>query len=98
MVGDKVIKELCDLALNEKRESDQAFRYGGEEFFLLLPYTKKEAAIAFAKRLHKKIQALKIENVGQVTVSMGVVSYRSKESVDSLLKRADRMMYDAKEA
>jgi diguanylate cyclase (GGDEF)-like protein/PAS domain S-box-containing protein len=98
MVGDQVLEELSALVLKEKRDSDQAFRYGGEEFVLLLPETSKEAALKFAKRLHKKIQSLQVQEVKQITVSIGLVSYHGKESVDEVMKRADALMYEAKHA
>jgi len=98
MVGDQVLKELSTLVLKEKRDSDQAFRYGGEEFVLLLPKTRKDAALKFARRLMKVIPTLQVEKVKEITVSMGLVSYQGKESVDEVIKRADALMYEAKRA
>ncbi len=98
LVGDDTLKRLTKLIVDDKRSSDLIYRYGGEEFFILLPKTPLDGAIKLAKRLHKLIQELKIPKVGLITVSMGVVEYQISETVDDLIKRVDDFMYQAKEA
>ncbi|MFP4478284.1 MAG: GGDEF domain-containing protein [Candidatus Izemoplasmatales bacterium] len=97
LVGDDVLKGLADLVKEEKRSDDIVCRYGGEEFFLLLPETENDNAIKVAKRLHKKIKKMDIPKVGHITVSMGVVTYQDEETIDEIVKRADDLMYEAKE-
>jgi len=98
LTGDKVLEELASVVLEDKRESDSVYRYGGEEFFIVLPKTKKESALKVARRLHKKIQHLEIDPVDQITVSMGVVSFEVGEEVDDVIHRADDLMYEAKQS
>ena len=78
------------------KDNDLVYRYGGEEFFILLKNTELKGAVQLAKRLHKLISDLKIPKVGHITVSMGVVEYGKDESVDDVIKRVDDLMYDAK--
>lgn len=98
LVGDDTLRRLARLVLEDKRANDIAYRYGGEEFFILLPDTNLENAVKVAKRVHDLIAKMHIPKVGHITVSMGVVEHQGKESVDELIKRADELMYDAKES
>ncbi|MFU8793632.1 MAG: GGDEF domain-containing protein [Acholeplasmataceae bacterium] len=96
LVGDDVLKRLTKMILEDKRYEDQVFRFGGEEFFLLLPNTNLKGAVQLAERLHKLIQKMKIPKVNHITVSMGVVAYVKHEGVDAMIKRVDDLMYEAK--
>jgi len=98
LVGDDVLKKMVELVIEEKRSDDVVCRYGGEEFFLLLPKTRENDAIKVAKRIHEKIKTMDIPKVGHITVSMGVVTYQENETIDEVVKRADDLMYEAKEA
>lgn len=98
LIGDDTLRRLTSLINEDKRSNDLVYRYGGEEFFILLKNTELKGAIQLAKRLHKLISDLKIPKVGHITVSMGVVEYGKDESVDDVIKRVDDLMYDAKEA
>jgi diguanylate cyclase (GGDEF)-like protein len=98
LVGDDVLKMLTKLIMEDKRSSDFIYRYGGEEFFLVLPHTNIDGAAKAAQRLHQLISELSIPKVGHITVSMGVVEYQSNESIDDVIKRVDDLMYQAKKA
>jgi len=98
LIGDDTLRRLTSLINEDKRSNDLVYRYGGEEFFILLKNTELKGAVQLAKRLHKLISDLKIPKVGHITVSMGVVEYGKDESVDDVIKRVDDLMYDAKEA
>lgn len=98
LVGDNVLRILSDLVTRKIRKQDLAYRYGGEEFFIVLPKTKLDDAIQIAKRLHENIQEKEMPDVKQVTVSMGVVCYQENESIDDVVKRVDDLLYDAKRA
>lgn len=98
LVGDNVLRLLADLITKKIRKQDHAYRYGGEEFFIVLPKTKLDDAVQIARRLHKQIQDIIIPDVGHVTVSMGVVSSKPGESIDDVVKRVDDLLYDAKRA
>lgn len=96
LVGDDVLKRLTKLIIEDKRSNDKVYRYGGEEFFILLPKTKLNGATKLAIRLLELIRDFKIPKVGHITVSMGVAEFQGKESIDDLIKRVDDLMYDAK--
>ena len=98
LVGDDVLKMLTKLIMEDKRSSDFIYRYGGEEFFLVLPHTNIGGALKAAERLHQLISELNIPKVGHITLSMGVVEYQSNESIDDVIKRVDDLMYQAKKA
>jgi len=98
LVGSRLLHEIGDALKAHCRLIDFAFRYGGDEFVLLLPQTSKENALNVARRLHKLIREtswLAAEGLNiHVTGSMGVASYpvdsRTKEG---LLHLADEAMY-----
>ncbi len=80
------------------REGDQLGRWGGEEFLVLVPGTDLNGASEFAERLRAKVEATGFGLREPVTVSLGVAECNSGDSLKSLLARADRAMYRAKEA
>lgn len=96
LVGDEVLKKVTHIINEDKRHKDQIFRFGGEEFFLILPNTKIDGAIKVAHRLHEIIGGLKVPKVGHISVSMGVVEYFENETIDDSIKRVDDLMYEAK--
>ncbi len=103
--GDCILKNVSELIKNELREYDIACRYGGEEFFIILPQTKLSEAAAVAQRLRKVIEEAKINikdsgAVGvsyiKITVSIGVCSYSEDLNEDSFVQKADKALYEAK--
>ena len=101
-VGDMVLKQLADLIIQHSRSSELAARFGGEEFVVLMPETEPQSAIAAAKRFREVVEAtsFKINTAGDTikkTVSIGVASlHPDGDSAESLLKRADEALYEAK--
>lgn len=98
--GDKVLVELSDTIRDCMRNIDLGFRYGGEEFSLILPETSPKGAIAVAERIRSKFAA-KIfypneNDAASVTVSIGVTYYLPGEMREQVVRRADRNMYMAK--
>ena len=98
LMGSKLLGEIGDMIKANCRMIDFAFRYGGDEFVLLLPQTSKENAFIVARRLHKMIREamwLKKDKVNvRVTSSVGVASYPSDaKSKAELLHLADEAMY-----
>ena len=100
-VGDQVLRLLADMLRGGIRESDMVGRYGGEEFFIVLPSTKLQRAAELAARLCRTIRETDID-VGEkihLTVSLGVAEYRhSEENWQKFLSRADMALYAAKNA
>ncbi len=98
--GDAVLQHFAMMIRNETRQIDSAGRVGGEEFALLLPGANGDAALAFAERLRLKTTQIPFIHEGKVipvTVSIGVAVTDSPETANSLLARADKALYQAKE-
>lgn len=95
-LGDKVLKELGKLFKKQIRRPGQAFRYGGEEFVVLLPRTGQKEALILAERLRQCAQSdLPYDNV---TISVGAVSLQQGgfECADQFFEAGDRALYRAK--
>ena len=78
------------------RAQDQAFRYGGEEFSVLMPDTDAPAALASAERLRGRVATPSSEAMMGLTASFGIAIWRTDDSADALFGRADRALYRAK--
>ena len=99
-VGDVALKHLSRIMKSEKRENDIAARYGGDEFFLLLPATGPAEAEALAKRIMKQTRNVNRETEGRemTSVSMGIVSCpEDGADISNLRAKADKALYRAKE-
>ena len=100
--GDSVLRVLSNVIMKNLRVSDTAYRYGGEEFTVLLPETEGKNAVVVADRLRKDFEEVTlspgVESIVQMTVSVGVSRYIPDEQVSTFLKRVDGAMYKAKKA
>jgi diguanylate cyclase (GGDEF)-like protein len=101
LMGSKLLGEIGQAIKDKCRLIDLAFRYGGDEFVVLLPQTSKENAIGVAHRLHKLIREtvwLKDANLNvNITASVGVASYPTDSRTKTeLLHLADEAMYNVK--
>ena len=98
--GDKVLQEIGKIITACLRRMDTAYRYGGEEFTILLPETKAAEAITVAERIRIGISNLKFKPVSgkqvSITVSIGVTEYIKDESISDFVQRADKAMYLSK--
>ncbi|WP_309373715.1 diguanylate cyclase [Rhodoferax sp.] len=101
-VGDQVIKRVANAARDAVRELDLVGRIGGEEFAILLPEASMGQAIMTAERLREQIANLVFDHEGHTigfTASFGVTQIGDGDKgIDTLLQRADQMMYAAKAA
>ena len=99
--GDKVLVKIGQIIQSCLRTMDTAFRYGGEEFTVILPETTAEEANNVANRIRTAVEFENFfpepENVVTVTISVGVTEYYNKESLSAFIKRADQAMYLSKE-
>jgi two-component system cell cycle response regulator len=100
--GDEVLKQLAQILKDEAREIDRVGRYGGEEFMLLLPGTVLDAAVTFAERVRKRIEAhtFTFDNgTLKRTASFGVsgLPHPKVDQSDALVRTADDALYVAKE-
>ena len=102
--GDHALKSLADIFRSETRESDLSFRYGGDEFAILLPATDLCAAQCTAERIGRKLRAAPIETFYlddgntplRPELSIGVAEYLPGDTEADLLQRADTHLYHAK--
>ena len=98
LAGSKLLAEIGDVLRANCRLIDFAFRYGGDEFVILLPQTSKESACGVARRLHKLIREmhwLRSEGLDvRLTTSAGVAAYPTDAKTKAeLLHLADEAMY-----
>ena len=95
LVGDDVLIKLVSIINDDKRSKDHVFRYGGDEFFILLPNTDLAAANKVAKRLTTLVGETHFPKVNHVTISVGVAEYQHQD-VDGFIHMLDGLMYQAK--
>lgn len=94
--GDRVLAQFGDLLLKHKRHTDLAFRFGGEEFIMVLPETGADAAAHVAEDIRQRVETETWNSVGRITVSIGVAEVIRHDSVDDWMKRGDFALYHAK--
>jgi len=101
-VGDQVLRLVAMTMNNCVRSDDLAARYGGEEFAVIMPQTEMRQALKVAENMRRMIEARDLlkrstnEKLGNLTVSIGAASYRAGDSESSLIERADKCLYQAK--
>lgn len=94
--GDRVLVKLASVVEANLRETDRLGRWGGEEFIVLSTGTTRSGARKMAERLRLSIAETPFEEVGTVTVSIGIASCRPGDTAHTLIDRADQAMYHAK--
>jgi diguanylate cyclase (GGDEF)-like protein len=78
------------------RESDLFARWGGEEFVLLFSNTNLQNALNSSENFRRIIEKLEHKSAGAVTVSFGLTEYKEGDTLESMFKRADDALYEAK--
>lgn len=101
LAGDQVIRVVAQKMVINVRPTDLLVRFGGEEFIIVLPMTDLAGARIVAERVCRSVrQAQVVDGVGNrlppVTISIGIAQMAENESQDSLIERADQVMYKAK--
>lgn len=96
LIGDEVLIMLSKTIEQHTRESDLFARWGGEEFVLLFNNTNLEAATKLAENFRKMIESLQHPSAGNITISFGVTQYKQDDTRQSMFKRADDALYEAK--
>lgn len=100
LCGDAVLKKLGEIFIATVRVCDSVYRYGGEEFCLLMPETSREGAIPVIQRLLEAIRSAYVpwqEHLVRITVSIGGAAYPDHAAEKTtLLHRADQALYQAK--
>ncbi|MDP2795403.1 MAG: diguanylate cyclase [Sulfurisoma sp.] len=96
--GDRVLRTVAGTLQKNTRATDVAARLGGDEFVMLLPETGREAAGAIAAKLQQQLAHQMQKGNWPVTGSFGVATFMTPpESIDELMKQADKLMYGAKQ-
>ena len=96
LAGDGVIIQFVEIVNKNIRVIDIFARWGGEEFVLLLPNTDLNQGMATAERLRCSIEKYVFENADKITCSFGVAQYSEDDDMESLLHKADKMLYEVK--
>ncbi len=95
--GDIVLREFVELLRHNCRQTDILGRWGGEEFLIVAPHADKATLLTLAEKLRTAIEATTFRDVEQVTTSVGASVYQDGDNPDTLVKRADDALYEAKE-
>lgn len=102
--GDQVLRLVAAILSQNVKGRDLAARYGGEEFAIILPKTALANAFEVAEQIRKAVAKKELikkstgEVIGRVTLSLGVAELNSKDTIKSIIARADECLYAAKGA
>ena len=97
-IGDRALTRFASVLAKYARRGDVVARVGGEEFAWLMPETDHDGAFAAAERVRTAIELERDEEFGGISVSVGVVIADSLSTAESLVRAADRALYEAKES
>lgn len=100
--GDNILTKVGEIVRDKIRKTDSAYRYGGDEFVILMPQTCKEKASKMAERLlssfRKHIHVTQEQDVVHITLSIGVAEYQKGDTLKTIITKVDSAMYMAKKA
>ncbi|WP_237298330.1 GGDEF domain-containing protein [Vibrio sp. L5-1] len=98
-IGDCVLKRMGRVLLDNLRAADVPFRFGGEEFLIMLPDTNINDAYKVAEKLRLIVEESKFwrQQSNHLTASFGISQLRSEDKMTDMIKRADEALYYAKE-
>lgn len=100
VVGDRVLRAVAAILKDRVKDEDMAARLGGEEFVTVIRHTDADGVLQWADSVREAIAAEKHDadtEVIQVSVSCGIAQYQRSDSLVSILARADKMLYSAKD-
>lgn len=95
--GDNVLIEIANILRNSLRKTDFVGRYGGEEFIIVCFESNEDEIVKVINQIRKTIENHDFEQVGTKTVSFGVTIFKQGDTIDTIIKRADNALYEAKE-
>lgn len=101
IVGDAVLKSFADCIMECMRSSDIVFRYGGEEFVILLRNTQIKGAKLLAERMRENVENIKFDHNNiklSISVSIGLAEFKDGDDRLTLVDRADTLLYKAKDS
>ena len=96
--GDMVLQEVSKLALKmfDSNKGQFAGRWGGEEFFVLLPYTTEEEVAVLAEKFRKAVEEHDFRGIDHITISVGIMTIDGSETLVNVYQRIDDALYRAK--
>ncbi len=104
LAGDRVLSYVAKMTKDSLRGDDLFYRYGGDEFVVMMPNAGMAAAIGVAEKIRRKIDSVEFklskttDTTVRVTLSMGVAEIKMEDHAESFFARADKAMYQAKTA
>lgn len=96
LTGDRILFSLAKLLKKSLRKSDIIARFGGEEFFIMLPNTPLDKATKIAERLRKSVENTNFKP--KITISLGVAEYKKGDNQKKLIERVDSALYKSKQS
>jgi diguanylate cyclase len=103
LTGDKVLRYIASVLKQEIAENHLAARYGGEEMALIMPDTELSKAVEITETIRKIVEKNRLkrkndgESLGKITFSAGVASFKSDDTAEIMIERADKALYKAKD-
>jgi diguanylate cyclase (GGDEF)-like protein len=94
--GDRVLIQLANIFQNNARENDYVFRIGGEEFALIFTQTNQAQALVIAEKFRHLVSEVNFSLNQSITISIGVSECSIEEGAESLFRRTDSALYQAK--
>ncbi|WP_417480110.1 GGDEF domain-containing protein [Maricaulis maris] len=100
--GDQIIRFVAGCLTRHAGENHLVARYGGEEFGIVMPNTAPNVAEQVAEKIRKTVESKKLlrkstnEDLGNITVSLGIATYHDGESIEELIERSDTNLYRSK--
>jgi diguanylate cyclase (GGDEF)-like protein len=98
LAGDEVLIAIAKLLKKNMRQTDSVVRWGGEEFILIYTGTDSDGVLSLAESLRSNIENHAFESVGKITASLGVTTYQPGDTMESIISRADKALYKAKDS
>lgn len=94
--GDKVLIEISNILRTHIRTTDFVGRFGGEEFVIICPESQKDGVYNLMESIRLDVQNHTFKDIGNITMSFGIALVKENDTSESLLKRADIALYEAK--
>ena len=94
--GDVALKTIAKLLTQHLRTTDKAIRWGGEEFIIIYLDTNHDEVISLSEKLRQMIEHHPFETIGKRTASFGATLWTENDTIDTIIQRADKALYQAK--
>ncbi len=96
LAGDVVLKDIAKLVASSIRSTDNIYRYGGDEFVIIMQGCDIDNAYNTAERLRCLIETYPFGGIDKITATFGIAEFRDSENAESLIQRADDALYKGK--